>query len=177
MIISRGDLLTFPHKKIRSKVIKEYIKGDYDKIVCFSCGNAARALEEENLDVLHIGEEGVLTPNVWFSIKDIRHFFDSYFDGTSGHLSIDLMQMIGEAYKDYLGELPDHVYLPTGSGETLVCLKMAYPNTDFIAVYNIGKETEYSEYAPLNKLVELLSYDILFADEDILFDDEQTSDK
>ena len=160
------DLLTFPHKQIRSKVIKGYISGNFDKVVCFSCGNAGRALENEGLDVLHIGEEGVLTPNKWFTMQEIAHFFPDYFDGTSGHLSNELMQLVGDAYKEYLGELPEVVYLPTGSGETLVCLKMAYPDVDFVAVYNLGKETEYSEYAPLNKLVELLSYDIIFNDEE-----------
>lgn len=166
MKITNDGFLVFPHKKIRSKVIKDYIDGEYDKVVCFSCGNAARALEEEGLDVLHIGEEGVLNPLKWFTMKDINHFFKDYFDGTSGHLSNELMSLIGKAYKDYLGELPYRVYLPTGSGETLVCLKMAYPDVDFIAVYNLGKETEYSEYAPLNKLVELMSYDIIFNDEE-----------
>ena len=169
MKITNDGLLVFPHKKIRSKVIKEYIDGEYDKIVCFSCGNAARALEDENLDVLHIGEEGVLNPLKWFTMKEVNHFFSEYFDGTSGHLSVELMELVGKAYKEYLGELPDLVYIPTGSGETLVCLKMAYPNTDFVAVYNLGKETEYNENAPLNTLVRLLAYDIVF-------DDEQTSE-
>ena len=169
MKITNDDLLVFPHKKIRSDVIKQYMNNDYDKVVCFSCGNAARALENVGLDVLHIGEEGVLEPLRWFSMREINHFFGDYFDGTSGHLSIELMYMIGKAYKNYLGELPKLVYLPTGSGETLVCLKMVYPNTDFVAVYNLGKETEYNENAPLNPLVSLLAYDIIF-------DDGQTSD-
>ena len=169
MKITNDGLLRFPHKKIRSEVIKEYIDGDYDKVVCFSCGNAARALEDVGLDVLHIGEEGCLNPLKWFTMKEINHYFDGYFDGTSGHLSTELMLLIGEAYKDYLGELPNLVFIPTGSGETLVCLKMVYPNTDFVAVYNLGKETEYNENAPLNTLVQLLAYDVVFGDE-------QTSD-
>lgn len=154
-------LLKFPHKQIRSKVIQEYIEGTYDRVLCFSCGNAGRALEELNLEVLHIGEEGILNPNKWFTLKEINHRFNNYFDATSGHLNIELMQMIGEEFKKYLGELPQTNYIPTGSGETLVCLKLAYPNKDFIAVYNLGKETEYNENAPLNKLVELLSKEII----------------
>lgn len=173
MEIREGELLKFPHKMIRSGVIRKYIGGNRDKVVCFSCGNAARALANEGLDVLHIGEEGVLTPNKWFSQREIAYWFGDYFDGTSGHLSVELMQIIGEAYKEFLGDLPELVYLPTGSGETLVCLKMAYPNTDFVAVYNLGKETEYNENAPLNRLVELLSYDIIFADEEKVIKDEQ----
>ena len=51
-------LLKFPHKKLRSVVIKKYIQNNYDKVVCFSCGNAGRALEEEGINTLHIGEKG-----------------------------------------------------------------------------------------------------------------------
>ena len=164
----KEKLLVFPHKLIRSKIIKNYIKGNYDKTVCFSCGNAGRALEELNLDVLHIGEEGTLTPNKWFSMKEINHQFHEYFDATSGHLNIELMQLISKEYLKYFGENKfkpnEEVYVPTGSGETLVCLKMAYPKTRFIAVYNLGKETEYNPQAPLNKLVELLADEILFYD-------------
>lgn len=159
-------LLTFPHKKIRSKVIKEYIKNNYTKIVCYSCGNAGRALEELNLDVLHIGEEGTLDANKWFSMKEINHYFHEYFDATSGHLNIELMQLISKEYLNYFGQNKfkpyEEVYVPTGSGETLICLKIAYPQTNFVAVYNLGKETEYNPNAPLNKLVELLSSKIIF---------------
>ena len=158
-------LLTFPHKKIRSKVIREYINGNYNKIVCYSCGNAGRALEELKLDVLHIGEEGILDTNKWFSMKEINHYFHEYFDATSGHLNIELMQLISKEYLKYFGKNKfkpnQEIYIPTGSGETLVCLKMAYPQTKFIAVYNLGKETEYNPNAPLNKLVELLAYKII----------------
>lgn len=160
-MISKTKLLTFPHKQIRSKVIQEYIKDNYTKIVCYSCGNAGRALEELNLDVLHIGEEGILTPNKWFTMKEINHYFHEYFDATSGHLNIEIMQLIAEEYKKYLKELPSIVYVPTGSGETIICLKLAYPKTKFIAVYNLGKETEYNPNAPLNKLVELISEEII----------------
>lgn len=161
----KDKLLIFPHKKIRSKVIERYIQNNYKKVVCFSCGNAGRELENLNLDVLHIGEEGTLTPNKWFSMKEINHQFHEYFDATSGHLNIELMQIIAEEYKKYLGDLPKTVYVPTGSGETLVCLKLVYPQTDFIAVYNLGKETEYNPNAPLNKLVQLLSKEVIFYDE------------
>lgn len=154
-------LLEFPHKKIRSEVIKKYTEEDYDKILVFSCGNAGRALEELDLNVLHIGEEGIFQTEKWFSLKEIKHYFYDYFDATSGHLNIELMMLIGEAFKSYLGDLPDTVYVPTGSGETLICLKLAYPQVNFIAVYNLGKETEYHPEAPLNKLVELLSGEII----------------
>jgi len=152
--------LTFPHKQIRAKVIRRYINSFNKKVICFSCGNAAEALENEGLFVLHIGERGVLDANVWFTQQSIEALFPDYFDATTGHLSMELMLLIAEEYKEYLGELESPVYLPTGSGETLVCLKMVYPEIDFIAEYNLGPETEYSEYAPLNQLVQLLASEI-----------------
>ncbi len=155
-------LLKFPHKQLRSEVIKEYIKLlNYRGVVCFSCGNAARALEETGLNTIHIGEQGELTPNKWYTMQEIKNRFPSFFDATSGHLNIELMYRIGLKYKSYLGELPDTVYIPTGSGETLVCLKLVYPDTKFIAVYNLGPETEYNKNAPLNRLVEILSEKII----------------
>lgn len=155
-------LLSFPHKKIRSQVIKEYIKKDYKQVVCFSCGNAARALEEEGLNVIHIGTQGELTPNKWYTMQEIHNRFPTAFDATSGHLNMELMKKIGQKYKEYLGELDETMYIPTGSGETLVCLKLAYPEQNFIAVYNLGVETEFNTHAPLNKLVEWCSDKIIY---------------
>lgn len=145
-------------KNARTKMIKQYTN---KPIICFSCGNAARSLEKEGLTVLHIGEQGVLNPNKWFTVQEIQHYFPEYFDATSGHLNMELMNLIAEEYKKELKQLPNTIYLPTGSGETLVCLKLAFPETKIIAVYNLGKETEYNENAPLNKLVEILSEKII----------------
>lgn len=156
-------LLRFPHKKIRAQVIKQYMQeSGYTKAVCFSCGNAADALIAEGVDTLHIGENGVLTPNKWFSPEEIANIWVGRFDATSGHLIHYLMEKIGKAYKEYLGTLPNIVYVPSGSGETLVCLKMAYPEIDFVAVYGLDKATEYNENAPLNTLVRILARDIYF---------------
>lgn len=148
------ELLRFPHKQIRAKVIKEYISGK--PCVCFSCGNAAKALENEGIEVLHIGPHGVLEPKKWFSQLEIAETFSNYFDATSGNLSMELMLQIGNAYKKYLGELTSPVYVPSGSGETVLCLKLAYPEIDFVAVYNLDEATEYSEQSPLNKIVEII---------------------
>lgn len=155
------ELLRFPHKKIRSKVIEKYL-GSNSKVVCFSCGNASRELKSTSLQVLDISPKGDLIPNRWFTKKEIKQVFPEYFDATSGHLDINLMYKIGLAYKDYLGELDNIVYLPTGSGETLVCLKLVYPQTNFVAVYNLDEATEYSANCELNKLVECLAYKIIY---------------
>lgn len=157
-------LLRFPAKRIRAICIKEYIAGIYDKVVCCSCGNAATALKNAGLDVLYIGPNGLLIPTRWFSQLEIHRMFPECFDATSGHLPLELMRIIGEAFKKSLGDLAETIYVPTGSGETLLCLKMAYPQNKFIAVYNLDDATLYNENAPLNPLVEIVADKIIFAD-------------
>lgn len=152
-------LYTFKDRKqARSKIIKEYT----DKpLVCLTCGNSATNLEKQGLKVIHIGENGTLTPNKWFTQKEIKQYFPNHFDTTSGHLNMELMNKISTEYKKQLKTLPNKIYLPTGSGETLICLKLAFPQTKIIAVYNINKETQYHPEAPLNNLVKLLSEEII----------------
>ena len=161
-----NNLFVFPHKKIRAEVIKNHLnKSRYKKVVCFSCGNAAVALINAGIETLHIGENGDFLPNKWFNQTEINNIYPDYFDATSGHLTIEIMFLLGKAYKQYLGELMKKtIYVPTGSGETLVCLKMVYPETQFVAVYNLNAATQYNEKAPLNNLVKLLSNEIIFAD-------------
>jgi len=148
-------------KKARSKAIQNYT----DKpIICFSCGNCANELKKLNMNVFHIGENGDLTPNKWYTMKEIHERWEDYFDATSGHLNMELINIIAEEYKKQLKQLPNKVYLPTGSGETLLCLKIAFPTTKFIAVYNINKETEYNPHAPLNNIIKLITDKIIFYD-------------
>lgn len=147
--------LIFPAKKIRAQAIKDYI-GKNIKVVCFTCGNASKALREEGLEVLSIGEHEDFKPNKWYTPKEIKHIFPEYFDATSGHLPIDLMLDISQRFKNYLGTLKNEpISVPTGSGETIICLKLAYPEIKFIPVYNLDEATEYNEKAPLNKIVEI----------------------
>lgn len=157
-----NNLLRFEHKKIRANVIKEYLKDkNYKGVVCFSCGNASRELKNVGLNVIDISPSGDLIANRWFTPYEIKNIFNNYFDATSGHLPIHLMELIGKAYKEHLGELPDINYIPSGSGETIVCLKLAYPDKEFIAVYNLDNATEYNENAELNNLVKVLSKEII----------------
>lgn len=158
-----SDLLRFPHKRLRAAAIREYMaEAGLARCVCFSCGNAAEALIAEGVDTLHIGPHGVLAPTRWFTPAQIARAFPGFFDATSGHLPLSLMTEIGQRYRAYLGGLPDVVRVPSGSGETLVCLKLAYPETDFVAVYNLDEATEYSAHAPLNSLVKALSKGVEF---------------
>jgi hypothetical protein len=157
-------LLRFPHKRIRAQIIKQYMQdAGYKKAVCFSCGNAGKALADAGVNVLHIGAQGELTPNKWYTQADIAQVFTGYFDATSGHLPMQVMLQLADAYKEHLSNtLGSTVYVPTGSGETLVCLKLAYPDKRFIAVYNLDSATEYSKDAPLNRLVQLLADGIIY---------------
>lgn len=155
--------INFPNKKLRSKVIKEYInKTAFSKVVCFSCGNASRELKNVGLNVLDVSPTGDLIANRWFKSSDFKKYFAEYFNATSGYLPFDLMFEIGKEFKNYLGDLPQTNYIATGSGETLVCLKLAYPDKSFIAVYdNSNIATTYDTDSPLFPLVQLLAYKII----------------
>ena len=150
------EFLVFPHKQIRALVIYSYLRdSDYKGIVVLSCGNASRALKE----VYKYDNFDIITPKSthWFSNEEIAKKWFGYFDATSGHLPLWLMVRIAESFRLYLGELNNkRYYVPTGSGETIICLKIAYPNKDFIAVYNLNNATKYEKYAPLNKVVSAL---------------------
>lgn len=152
-------------KKTRSRYLKE---SGVLKAVCCTCGNTARYLRDEGVVVVEIGNAGQFTPNWWQSFSDMRKAFPKHFDATSGHLPMHMMHEISELirleYKNtFEYDFKDFVVdLPTGSGETLVILKLAFPLYDFNAHYNLGKETEYSEHAPLNNLVKLLANKIYF---------------
>jgi hypothetical protein len=145
-------------KKIRSQVIKEYMQATgYTRAVCFTCGNATKALRDEGVIVDSIGAHEELVPNKWWTQVEIKNTFPQHFDATSGHLPIFLMARIagriraGNRFEDFGTEIP------TGSGETIVVLSMAFPEhaRELTPLYNLGPETEYSEFAPLNTLVSL----------------------
>lgn len=160
------DLLMFPNKKIRAEVIKEYLTGkNYKGVVCFSCGNATRELKNVGLDVIDISPNGDFIPLHWFQPSLIKKIFPDYFDATSGHLDMEVMTTVAKRYKEVLQDkIKDINYIPTGSGETLVCLKLAFPDKKFIAVYNIDNATKYEKEAVLNALVKLMSEKIVFMD-------------
>ena len=153
--------LKFDNKGIRATVIAQYLADAakaIDGVVCFSCGNSAKALRHAGLDVLEIGRNGPLQPSEWWTPAQIARFFPTRFDATSGHLPAHLMAAIGAAYWRELGDLPKTAYaIPSGSGETIVCLGIAYPRHCFTAAYDDNQPwTEYDARAPLNSLVETL---------------------
>lgn len=169
------ELLKFRAKYARALCISSYLRSEMGErpVVCFSCGNAANELRLLGLDVLEIGEQGKLVPNHWFKQSEIAKYFPNYFDATPGHLSMELMLELGWWFEHQLSfehiTLGDDVYVPTGSGETLVVLKLRFPEKRFHAVYNVAgleKETEYHEEAPLNQLVKLLATTVTIGGQD-----------
>jgi hypothetical protein len=121
----------------------------------FSCGNASRALREAGLDTVDISPTGELLAGKWWNAARIRQTWPDRLDATSGHLPMPLMLEVARAFRGHLGNLWTGTYqVPTGSGETLVCLSMAYPNTLFMPVYDLDEATAYNAEAPLNDMVE-----------------------
>lgn len=137
-------------KKIRAEVIKEYLNAiGQNKCVCFTCGNASRYLREQGVEVVE-----VINPDRWWEFSEIQAYY-KLFDATSGHLPIPLMVEIAKRLKTAI-KRPRFKYVACGSGETYICLRLAFPFYHFIPVYNIDKPTTFNAKAPLNGLVEIL---------------------
>lgn len=145
-------------KTLRANVVRGYMeRNGIHRAVCFSCGHASVYLIRAGVPLLNISRTGDLTPNRWFTQEEIRQDFPGVFDATSGHLPLDLMNDIAARLSDRLKyRLREGVeyILPTGSGETAVCLKIAFPEITFTPRYDDNDPaTEYNEQAPLNGLV------------------------
>ncbi len=154
-----NQLLKYNNKQARARVIAKFVReAGYPGVVCFTCGNAAEALRGQGLDVIEVGPRGGLTTNHWFTPASIKKIFPQLLDATSGHLSLALMWEIAmEIKREHEGGgvwLMASVYdVPSGSGETITCLRLAYPEINFFPVYGCGQGTEYHAEAPLNGIV------------------------
>jgi hypothetical protein len=149
--------LNFPHKQIRARVIAEFVRAaGYQGVVVFTCGNAAKTLRDEGLSVTEVGPRGDLKTDKWWTIAEIHRAWPDLLDATSGHLTVPLMGDIAKAYLAHLGDLPAGRYsVPSGSGETVTCLRIAYPLLTFDPSYNNDKpETTRHPGAPLNAIVD-----------------------
>jgi hypothetical protein len=163
----KSTVLRFPAKQIRSSVVAGYVRAaGYRGVVVFSCGNSAAALRNQGLEVLEVGPRGDLKTEKWWTQAKIHRTWPDLFDATSGHLSVPLMGDIAKAFRAHLGELPAALYtVPSGSGETICCLRVAYPLLDFEASYDDRKpETRRDPEAPLNPFVDSESRMFLLAD-------------
>jgi hypothetical protein len=153
----KSKVLNFPHKKIRAQVIAEYVHtAGYRGVVVFTCGNAAETLRDEGLDVTEVGPRGDLKTEKWWTMAEIHKAWPDLFDATSGHLAVPLMGDVAKAYRAHLGDLPPGTYsVASGSGETVTCLRIAYPLLTFDPTYDNSKpETTRHPDAPLNSVVD-----------------------
>lgn len=119
------------------------------RVVCFTCGHAARALRQVGLDVLAIGPGQDLEPADWWSPARIAATWPDRYDATSGHLPLPMVARLGLALRDHLGDLRGRYAVPTGSGETLTALRLAYPALRLRALVNMGVGTQHDPRAPL----------------------------
>ena len=146
-------------KRVRAEVIKRYMaRNNLGEAVCFSCGNATAKLKQAGVNLLAIAPDGDLESHRWFTQEEIARLFPNLFDATSGHLPIHLMREIADELRVNLTfDTGTRYIIPSGSGETVVCLKMAFPTVDFYPEYNDNyPATEYSPHAPLNRLVKAM---------------------
>lgn len=156
--MSRHELFVRPFKLMRSVAVKRYMEdAGYSTAVCFSCGNAVDALRSVGVDVVGISPNGEYEARRWMSPAEVHRHFPLFFDATSGHLPMGVMRDVAGIFKSDILDVPDEIWLPTGSGETLVCMKMAFPDISIHAVYDINDATAYNDGAPLNGLVRALA--------------------
>jgi len=123
----------------------------YRGCVCFSCGNASRALLDAGLYVVDVSRHGMLDARMWWTPEEIHRAWPDLFDATPGHLPAPLMVSLAEAYRKELGEMEqvEQYVVPTGSGETVLCLRIAYPGLLFVAQYDDSSpSTRFCETAP-----------------------------
>lgn len=147
-------------KKIRAEVIFDYLKESNKplKVVCFTSGNSAKFLREQGIKVLAYGNNETNKITHWFSFSEIAKQF-KVFDATSGHLPFPLMKEISKRLYNLKPLKNKFQYrklypIKIGSGETIICLKMAFPKINFYPIrIKDFKPTEYHRLAPLNPLV------------------------
>jgi hypothetical protein len=156
-------------KRTRANIIAQYLDETQRplRVVCFTCGNAAKALRGCGLNIVEVGPYGALQTDRWWTPTEIAVAWPDHFDATSGHLPVWMMRDIGQALATRLVgagvDLREHnqVAVPSGSGETLVCLATAYLNVSLVAEYdNALPETTYNQDAPLNRLVQALATEV-----------------
>lgn len=153
-------------KQIRAEVIATYLhQVGIKDVLCFSSGNCAKYLKMQGLNVL-----AVVNPQEWYTPEQIGSF--GLFDATSGNIPMFLINRIAERFaKDsQLGRVKlicdgaaesvknGVLRLPTGSGESLLIIKLAYPHLEIEPIYDLDEATKYNEGAPLNAMVNLLRY-------------------
>lgn len=153
--------LNWIQKQLRARVIRDHLSRlGQRQAVCLTCGNAAKALEACGVHVVEVGEgpRALLVPKRWLTASEVAWCFPGVFDATPGHLSAALMVQVAQLLREKVVESTVPRLLPTGSGETFVCLKMAFPHRPMVPVYGTTGPTQYNGEAPLNRLVAALAW-------------------
>lgn len=152
-------LFEFPDRKmVRARVIKMHCElAGYQGCVCFSSGNSSRALREVGLYTIDVSPTGVLSANTWWTADAIHRSWPHLFDATSGHLPLPLMIELARVYQATLRPVEPEYAVPTGSGETILALRLAFPRIRWVAHYSTGiKGAYYDSRSPLNMVVAAL---------------------
>lgn len=102
------------------------------------------------LEHWHIAPNGVFSPNRWLSPSEIRAIFPNYFDATSGHLPLDLMVRIALKLQGTYSPPCSSLEVMSGSGETAIILKMAFPHLYIVPLWGDDEATRYEENGNLN---------------------------
>lgn len=151
--------IAYKAKRARARVIARYMeRNGIRRCVCFSCGNACDALIADGLDCVAIAPERDLRAERWWTMEEIRQTFPTAFDATSGHLPVDVLLDVADAFRSEFAGLFEEgceYIVPTGSGETILCLKLAFPRIFFRAEWVRGiPALEPEPLAPLRPFVQ-----------------------
>jgi hypothetical protein len=145
-------------KRLRAEFLAQHcVRSGFTGIACLTCGTTGIALihacQKHDLECRVFSN-----PKRWWSNEEfIKHNGTQFFDATSGHIQLLLMCKLGLIYRGLLGDIEDSsITVPSGSGETALSLKFAYPDKIIIAEYGNTKETKKEPYAPLNEIVRAL---------------------
>lgn len=145
-------------KQIRADWIAQYCKmAGYLGISCLTCGTTGIALitacRKEGLECRVFSN-----PRRWWGNADFIEYNGSqFFDATSGHIPLFMICKLGILYRSYLGDTQaETITVPTGSGETAISLRIAYPDKIIVAQYGESAEIKREGDAVLNAAVDAL---------------------
>ena len=143
--------------QVRAGVIRDYmVQSGYKRAVCIGSHLAAYALRDAGVSVLEIGPLGVLQTNKYWTPEEIHVQWPDLFDATPGHLPAFILSRIAIAYRGWMAvdvqadmRAVGHVNVPTASGETIVCLRWAFPDAVFRRVPSCTIDSQYHTHSQL----------------------------
>lgn len=150
------------NKEIRSNIIKDYLdRLNKDKVICLSCGNASRELKKTGLKVETLGsDKGEL--NKKLELWEIQNRLEA-FDATSGHLNFWFIEKIANEIRK---RIPNriftdklNIYVPTGSGETLIALSYLFNIHRLKPIVSRTYKPIMMDYTPIKELI-LKQYEV-----------------